>query len=111
MHIQCMIKTFILQFSLFPISLLSQTGSLLLENITADHGLTQNSVRCLHQNHQGFLWIGTSAGLNRYDVEMDRYTHYRYDPGNPVSLSDDRISDILKDSQNRMWIALCCSSL
>ena len=34
---------------------------------TAADGLSNNSVRALTQDQQGFLWIGTLTGLNRFD--------------------------------------------
>jgi len=32
-----------------------------------DQGLSNNSVRCIFQDHEGFMWFGTYDGLNRYD--------------------------------------------
>ena len=32
-----------------------------------DQGLSNNSVRCIYQDHNGFMWFGTYDGLNRYD--------------------------------------------
>lgn len=34
---------------------------------TAADGLSNNSVRAITQDNQGFLWVGTLAGLNRFD--------------------------------------------
>lgn len=34
---------------------------------TAADGLSNNSVRAITQDQQGFLWVGTLAGLNRFD--------------------------------------------
>jgi signal transduction histidine kinase/ligand-binding sensor domain-containing protein len=34
---------------------------------TTEHGLPQNTVACLLQTHEGYLWIGTRYGLARYD--------------------------------------------
>lgn len=31
------------------------------------NGLTQNTVTCMRQDRQGFMWFGTHDGLNRYD--------------------------------------------
>ena len=30
-------------------------------------GLSDNAIRCLQQDEQGYMWIGTDAGLNRFD--------------------------------------------
>src|SRR5437588_6487097 len=34
---------------------------------TTEDGLPQNRVACLTQTHDGYLWIGTWAGLARFD--------------------------------------------
>ncbi len=36
-------------------------------HLTADDGLAQNTVTAILQDRRGFMWIGTSAGLSRYD--------------------------------------------
>ena len=30
-------------------------------------GLSDNSVSCIEQDDEGYIWIGTEAGLNRFD--------------------------------------------
>lgn len=35
--------------------------------LTIDDGLSSNTVRALLQDRKGFVWMGTSRGLNRYD--------------------------------------------
>ena len=32
-----------------------------------DQGLSNNFVRCVYQDKNGFMWFGTYDGLNRYD--------------------------------------------
>ncbi|HUX08312.1 MAG TPA: two-component regulator propeller domain-containing protein [Acidobacteriota bacterium] len=32
-----------------------------------DQGLSNNSVFCIFQDSQGFIWFVTEDGLNRYD--------------------------------------------
>jgi hypothetical protein len=54
------------------------------------------------QDSVGLLWMGTNYGLVRYDG----YTFRRYEnqPGNPNSLSQNRISTLLIDQAGLLWI-------
>lgn len=40
----------------------------LLQPLTVEQGLSRGSVRNLHIDQEGFLWIATSNGLNRFDA-------------------------------------------
>lgn len=54
---------------------------------------------------EGYLWIGTQYGLLRFDgINFDRY---RYEGKDTTSLSDNRINKILRDKDDRLWIATC----
>lgn len=68
-------------------------------------GLGAGSVRALHGNGQA-LWIGTErGGLNRLDLETNRFEHYVHEPGNPRSLSDNYVRDIIVDANQQLWVA------
>ena len=41
--------------------------SVVFSDLTIDDGLSSNTVRALLQDRKGFVWLGTSRGLNRYD--------------------------------------------
>src|SRR4030095_416819 len=81
----------------------AQQPQLHFENITTANGLSSNEITCFYQDHDGFLWIGTKYGLNRYDGKIFQ-TFFR-DPNNPNSLSGNNIADILQDRQGIFWIA------
>ena len=40
-------------------------------------GLLQDKINCLHLDNKGFLWIGTDAGLSRFDGKVIKdFSHY-----------------------------------
>lgn len=58
---------------------------------------------CLDNN--GYLWIGTQYGILRFDgTNFDKYLH---DEKSETSLSDNRILKILRDDNDRLWVATC----
>ncbi|HGY55324.1 MAG TPA: hypothetical protein ENK44_06475 [Caldithrix abyssi] len=89
-------------FLWFPSLSFSIEYELRFKHLTIDQGLSGNKVNTIYQDTQGFIWIGTNEGLNRYDG----YEFKIYDKGvnDPKKLSDDFIQYILEDSQGRLWI-------
>jgi ligand-binding sensor domain-containing protein len=61
-------------------------------------GLSQNSVYCLLQDTQGFIWIGTWDGLNKYDG----YDFVIYNTEN--GLSNPTINTLCEDDEKNIWI-------
>ncbi|MBI1928477.1 response regulator [Candidatus Poribacteria bacterium] len=55
-------------------------------------------VWCMLQDHQGYLWLGTGAGLCRYDgVEFLTYTVAE-------GLTANRVAAICEDRHGRLWV-------
>ncbi|WP_300449234.1 hybrid sensor histidine kinase/response regulator [Accumulibacter sp.] len=73
------------------------------EHLTPDDGLSQGTVEALLQDRQGFLWIGTWDGLNRYDGYSFRV--FKANPHDPHSLSGNLVHAIYEDSQGTLWIS------
>lgn len=73
------------------------------DNIGARNGLSQVYLRCVFQDRTGFIWIGTQDGLNRYDGQS--FQIFRNIPGDPFSLPNNSIADILEDRRGVLWIA------
>ncbi len=54
----------LLLFCIMPAALFAQT---IFQNLRWQDGLSAKQVRCLYKDNAGFLWIGTTNGLNRFD--------------------------------------------
>lgn len=61
------------------------------------------------QDHEGFLWIGTEAGVSRWDGYSFRT--YQAEPRNPGSLPDNYIQSLYVDAQDTLWIATLSGGL
>ena len=78
------------------------TGVIRFEQLSLDQGLSQSVVNCLAQDRQGFLWLGTQDGLNRYDGV--NFSIYKPDPNDPQSLSDAWVTALYASPDGRLWI-------
>ncbi len=69
-------------------------------HLTTANGLSDNKVRCATTDKNGFLWIGTANGLNRYDG----YAVNTYYQELEQQLCSNDIAGIFCDSKNRVWV-------
>ncbi|MFL5808807.1 MAG: two-component regulator propeller domain-containing protein, partial [Flavisolibacter sp.] len=66
------------------VNLAAQVMPRLLKKLTIEEGLSNNAVNDIVQDSDGFLWIATSYGLNRFDgTEVVQY--YQHDSLNSIS--------------------------
>ena len=80
----------------------AQTPKVEFRHITLDDGLSNNWVKCIMKDSRGFMWFGTSNGLNRYDGVEFRIFKNKID--NPKSLSNNTINTIFEDNKGNIWI-------
>ncbi|MCP4156716.1 MAG: histidine kinase, partial [bacterium] len=59
----------------------------------------------IFEDSNNMLWIGTTEGLERYNREAKKHTHFRHDPSNNRSISFDYIRDIFENHTKELWIA------
>ncbi len=87
-----------------PLTLPAQTfPDIHFTRLTQKEGLSNNDVSCITQDGQGFIWIGTSDGLNRFDGY--RIKKIYHDPGNENSVVNNCIYQVVPDAEDRLWIA------
>ncbi|MFP5223252.1 MAG: two-component regulator propeller domain-containing protein [Acidobacteriota bacterium] len=72
------------------------------QHFGVEEGLAQSSAVCLAQDRSGFLWVGTYAGLNRYDGYT--FKLYTSDLDKPGSLADANIRALTVDSTGALWV-------
>lgn len=80
-------------FALFflTVQLTAQPSFHYLEKLTVENGLSSNAVSDIVQDGDGYLWIGTSYGLDRYDgTEVNKF----YAGNNGHSLPNNKINDL-----------------
>jgi len=73
------------------------------EHLSVRDGLSQSTVMSILQDSQGFLWLATESGLDRYDGYSIR--EYRRERGNDHALASDFIWKIAEDTQGDLWLA------
>ncbi len=71
-------------------------------HVNVDNGLSNNSVRCIYQDHQGFIWLGTYDGLNRYDG--NQFKVFRNRINDSTSLPYNYVNTIAEDADNNLWV-------
>ncbi|MBL4862538.1 MAG: hypothetical protein JKY09_05930, partial [Crocinitomicaceae bacterium] len=72
------------------------------ERISIDDGLSQNTVRAILQDSEGFMWFGTHDGLNKYDGY--EFGYFMNDQGDSSTISNNEITSIVEDKDGGLWI-------
>jgi signal transduction histidine kinase/ligand-binding sensor domain-containing protein/DNA-binding response OmpR family regulator len=90
-----MLKKFKFLFLFFAFSVFSQT-EISFRQLSVLDGLSQNSAISIAQDHEGFLWIATQDGLNKYD-------------GNGFNVFPFQFEDITKPNYSYLGKVYCFS--
>jgi ligand-binding sensor domain-containing protein/anti-sigma regulatory factor (Ser/Thr protein kinase) len=91
------------------VSLLCGTGSIAQEIsnlqpdiITIKDGLSSDATTAVTEDKQGFIWVGTTNGLNRYDGY--RFKQFFHDDTDSNSIINNSIQKLYCDGKGRIWI-------
>ncbi|MBN2524423.1 MAG: response regulator [Bacteroidales bacterium] len=97
-----------LVFVLFVIQLFStcslhaQENKYMFSSFDKSDGLSNNNINCFLRDSKGFIWIGTSDGLNRFDGYS--FKLFNYDPDDPATIRNSLINYLAEDYGNNIWI-------
>ena len=67
-----------------------------------ENGLSHNTVWYTIKDHQGFMWFGTSDGLNRFDGK--NFKIFRHIPKDSTSLGNNIVRTIFEDERQNLWV-------
>lgn len=73
-----------------------------LSHYAIEDGLSLNSVTSFVKAQNGFVWIGTEDGLNRFDGYA--FEVFKRSSSGRDTLPDNMITALLSDSQGRLWV-------
>ena len=73
-----------------------------MKALTTDDGLAQGFVYGGLQDKDGFVWLATPDGLNRYDGYG--FKVYQHDPKDPFSLPENFASALAEDDNGNLWV-------
>ncbi len=65
-------------------------------------GLSNNIIHDVFQDSEGFLWIATENGLNRFDGH--EFKIFKSIPNDSTSLSHNVVMAVFEDSFNNLWV-------
>lgn len=80
----------------------AQNNNLSFYALTLENGLSQRSVTAITQDKQGYIWLGTRQGLNRYDGHRFKVYFSGSDAKNTIAANE--IACLLTDSNGVLWV-------
>jgi PAS domain S-box-containing protein len=95
-HILFILFGLTLSFFLYP------KGKVAFDRILHEQGYANSEITSIIQGPKGFIWFGTSDGLNRYDGY--NCVVYKHDPTKSNSISYSSVVYIYLDKQGILWI-------
>lgn len=96
-------------FLIFNLGLAQNTSTntpssktLKVEARNIQNGLSQSTVNDVLEDRDGFVWIATDDGLNRYDGQ--KFTIYKHIRSDSTTIPDNEIKKLYEDSTGKIWI-------
>lgn len=90
----------VISFTLQNLS--AQQSNFKFERFTINNGLSNNSVNCVLQTKDGYLWIATKDGLNRFDGQS--FKVFKKNASVKNSLPENYIMFLYEDSKTNLWV-------
>ena len=100
-----MMKRRLTFFFLFILAIAAEASvipDMRFRRLNTREGLSNSMVNCIYRDSQGYVWLGTGYGLNRYDGYRIR-TYFSYDK-DTTTLRNNRVDEIQEAYGGRLWL-------
>ncbi len=87
---------------LISIPLHGQYKNMQFESFNETNGLSNNNVNCILKDAEGFIWVGTDNGLNRFDGY--NFTSYVNNSDDSTSLIHNHVLTLFLASDSTLWV-------
>ncbi len=80
----------------------AQTDQYKFRRVDISNGLSNNQVTSFLHDKTGFIWIGTSSGLNRYDGYS--FKVFKNDANDTLSIANSEVTQMFMDHEGNLWL-------
>src|SRR6476469_8591390 len=88
---------------IFPLaSLAQQARQYAFKHFSTTSGLESNMINAVIQDADGYMWMATANGLQRYDGSS--FITFRFRRNDPHSVPSDLLSSFYLDAKKRLWV-------
>lgn len=68
--------------------------------------ISEGIVNAISEDTQGNIWVATRGGLNRLDLETQKFTQYLYNPNDSTGISGSWIWELAPGEDGEMWLGV-----
>ncbi len=80
----------------------AQNDQYKFSRLDISNGLSDNQVNCFFRDDKGFMWFGTTSGLNKYDGYS--FKVFKHDAKDDHSLGENHVLNIFEGPEKKLWI-------
>ena len=81
---------------------IAAAGVYLFKTLDAQNGLSSSQINCILKDSRGYVWLGTPAGLYRFDGYV--FKNFQSDSQDGSSLADSYIYSIQETLDGNLWV-------